>query len=279
MKGSHADLKRKISDLADSIREEFESFLDLLILELLIGHNTNPHVRREKLEEIQLGYYNYRNINLPKDLVNNEISFGSFDEYFGFLKGLFGKIGFELDPSSRRTTVKAFKSLLRHFLVDNLESRFDLAVMAKSKVENEGIVFIDEIDKIIGSKRNSSSNRSPSTDGVQRDLLPIVEGTSIKTSYGNVKTNYILFIAAGAFSETKPQDMLPELLGKILLFSGSRELMKGRFPVRIDLRMLRAKEFKEILSKGRYGLIPQYKTLLEQDNIHLGKNRYFSETV
>ena len=87
--------------------------------------------------------------------------------------------------------------------------------MVKSKVENEGIVFIDEIDKISTSKQNSANSKSPSTDGVQRDLLPIVEGTQIKTSSGFVNSNHILFITAGAFSNSKPEDLLPELLGKL----------------------------------------------------------------
>jgi ATP-dependent HslUV protease ATP-binding subunit HslU len=214
MKIGMAQMKRKINTLGDDIKEDFEMFLDLIILELFVGHNNDVHFRREKLKEIQLGYYNYRNITIPKDFIGNDVVFTSFEEYFKFLKKLYGRISFNIDNDFKRTTIKSFRSILKHYLIDNIENRFDINTMAKTKVENEGIIFIDEIDKIVNGKRFTNGQRGPSTDGVQRDLLPIVEGTQIKTQQGMIKTNSILFVTAGAFSETKPEELLPELLGR-----------------------------------------------------------------
>ena len=122
------------------------------------------------------------------------------------------------------------------------------------RAEEEGIIFIDEIDKIIG-KNSNSNNQDVSREGVQRDILPIVEGSTVATKYGNVKTDFILFIAAGAFHVSKIEDMIPEL--------------QGRFPIRVDLDSLTKQDFIKILSQPKNAVTLQYAKLLEVDNIKL----------
>ncbi len=125
---------------------------------------------------------------------------------------------------------------------------------AVDKVQNSGIVFIDEIDKIAGSQKQSST-ADVSREGVQRDLLPIVEGSTVITKYGPVKTDHILFIASGAFHISKPSDLIPE--------------MQGRFPIRVELNSLNEEDFYRILTQPQNALIKQYTALLETENVKL----------
>ena len=124
---------------------------------------------------------------------------------------------------------------------------------ALEKAQQEGIVFIDEIDKIVS--RGRSGGPDVSRDGVQRDLLPIVEGCSVSTKYGQVKTDHIFFIAAGAFHETKPSDLVPEL--------------QGRLPIRVELQPLGKEELKRILTEPEHSLIRQSEALLGTENVTL----------
>lgn len=124
---------------------------------------------------------------------------------------------------------------------------------ARRKVEQNGIIFLDEIDKIAG--RNHGRGPDVSREGVQRDLLPIVEGTTVTTKYGMVRTDHILFIASGAFHMSKPSDLIPE--------------MQGRFPIRVELQALGPKEFERILTEPENALIKQYKALMETEGIAL----------
>jgi ATP-dependent HslUV protease ATP-binding subunit HslU len=125
--------------------------------------------------------------------------------------------------------------------------------LAVEKVEQAGIIFLDEIDKIAG--RESTHGPDVSREGVQRDLLPIVEGTTVNTRYGMVKTDHILFIAAGAFHVSKPSDLIPEL--------------QGRFPIRVELESLTKADFVRILTEPKNALIKQYKALLETEGMDL----------
>ena len=123
--------------------------------------------------------------------------------------------------------------------------------LAINKVEQSGIIFLDEIDKIAG--RNGTQGPDVSREGVQRDLLPIVEGSTVMTKYGPVKTDNILFIAAGAFHTVKPSDMIPEL--------------QGRFPIRVELDALGKEEFVRILTEPKNALLLQYLALLKTEGI------------
>lgn len=121
------------------------------------------------------------------------------------------------------------------------------------KAEEDGIIFIDEIDKIAG--KNYTSGPDVSREGVQRDILPIVEGTTVMTKYGPVKTDYILFIAAGAFHVSKVEDLIPEL--------------QGRFPIRVELDNLTEKDFVKILTEPKNALIKQYQYLMKTEGVDL----------
>src|SRR5437879_4500931 len=125
--------------------------------------------------------------------------------------------------------------------------------IALERVETSGIIFLDEIDKIAG--RESGHGPDVSREGVQRDILPIVEGTTVNTRHGSVRTDHILFVAAGAFHVSKPSDMIPEL--------------QGRFPIRVELKALTVEDFVRILKEPQSALIKQYTALLETDGIKL----------
>jgi len=134
---------------------------------------------------------------------------------------------------------------------------------ALRKAENAGIIFIDEIDKIASS--GSKGGPDVSREGVQRDLLPIVEGSSVNTKYGIVKTDHILFIAAGAFHVSKPSDLIPEL--------------QGRFPIRVELQSLTKDDFFHILKEPKNALTKQYQALLQAEGVELSFNEDALEKI
>ncbi|MEJ2545899.1 MAG: ATP-dependent protease ATPase subunit HslU, partial [Calditrichaceae bacterium] len=154
----------------------------------------------------------------------------------------------------RKTTVPEAIKLLTQQEAQKLIDMEQVVRSAIDRVQNSGIVFLDEIDKIAGA---SSGKHGPdvSREGVQRDLLPVVEGTSVVTKYGMVKTDHILFIASGAFHVSKPSDLIPEL--------------QGRFPIRVELNSLTEKDFIRILTEPQNALIKQYQALLESEGVKL----------
>jgi ATP-dependent HslUV protease ATP-binding subunit HslU len=154
----------------------------------------------------------------------------------------------------KKVTVKQAKKIILDQEIEKLLDMDKVTDMAVERVENDGIVFIDEIDKIAVKSRNSSG-AEVSREGVQRDLLPIVEGSQINTKFGPVNTDHILFIAAGAFHMSKPSDLIPEL--------------QGRFPIRVELKSLLKEDFIEILTKPKNALTLQYKELLKTEGIEL----------
>jgi ATP-dependent HslUV protease ATP-binding subunit HslU len=130
----------------------------------------------------------------------------------------------------------------------------DVTAEACRRAEQSGIIFIDELDKVAGRER-AGSGPDVSREGVQRDLLPIVEGSTVMTKYGPVKTDHILFIASGAFHVTKPSDLIPEL--------------QGRFPIRVELDPLTREDFRRILTEPQDAVTKQYQALLATDNVHV----------
>jgi len=152
----------------------------------------------------------------------------------------------------RKTTVRDSYAMLIEDESDKLLDQEEVVRRALASAENDGIVFLDEIDKIAA---RSDISGGPSREGVQRDLLPLVEGTTVATKYGPVKTDHILFIASGAFHVAKPSDLLPEL--------------QGRLPIRVELRALEKDDFRRILTETEASLIKQYIALMKTEEVSL----------
>ncbi len=153
----------------------------------------------------------------------------------------------------KKMSVKESHEILINEESDKLIEQDKIVKAAKDTTENNGIVFLDEIDKI--SARTDRVGGDVSREGVQRDLLPLIEGTTVSTKYGTIKTDHILFIASGAFQLAKPSDLLPEL--------------QGRLPIRVELDALNSEDFKRILKEPDNSLIKQYKALLNTENVDL----------
>jgi len=163
------------------------------------------------------------------------------------LPGLFGR------KKKQQVTVAEAREVLVQQEAEKLIDRTQVSREARHKVEQGGMIFLDEIDKIAG--REGSRGPDVSREGVQRDLLPIVEGTNVSTKYGMVKTDHILFIAAGAFHVSKPSDLIPEL--------------QGRFPIRVELSALTEQDFVRILTEPETALTKQYSALLSTEGVKL----------
>jgi ATP-dependent HslUV protease ATP-binding subunit HslU len=160
-------------------------------------------------------------------------------------------------PAKKKKTkmkVSEAMTIIEQQEVNNLIDMDEAKKIALKKVEQSGIIFLDEIDKIC-SREGSVKGGDVSREGVQRDLLPIIEGSTVNTKYGMVKTDHILFIAAGAFHVAKPSDLIPEL--------------QGRFPIRVELDSLNKDDFKRILLEPENALTKQYKALLEADGVEI----------
>lgn len=152
----------------------------------------------------------------------------------------------------RKMKVKDARKVLVHEEAGKLIDNDEISQIAIEKTEQSGIIFIDEMDKI-ASRSGSNSSADVSREGVQRDILPIVEGSTVTTKYGAVKTDYILFIAAGAFHMSKPSDLIPEL--------------QGRFPIRVELEKLTKDDFVRILKEPQHSLVKQYEALLQTEGV------------
>lgn len=154
----------------------------------------------------------------------------------------------------KKVTVREAKKILTEEAADEMVDMEVVKDRAIHYAEERGIIFIDEIDKIAG-RTGSSGGPDISREGVQRDILPIVEGATVKTKYGQVKTDHILFMAAGAFHVSKPSDLIPEL--------------QGRFPIRVELSSLTKEDLRKILTEPRQALIRQYTALLDTEGLHV----------
>jgi len=163
------------------------------------------------------------------------------------LPGLFGR------KKKQQVSVAEAREILVQQEAEKLIDRTQVSREARQRVEQGGLIFLDEIDKIAG--REGSRGPDVSREGVQRDLLPIVEGTNVSTKYGMVKTDHILFIAAGAFHVSKPSDLIPEL--------------QGRFPIRVELDALTEQDFVRILTEPETALTKQYSALLSTEGVGL----------
>lgn len=181
------------------------------------------------------------NSNMPPDMAQMQESFIKI-------------IGITNKSVKKEMKVKDAKKALQAEANEKILNIEDIKTEALRRAENEGIIFIDEIDKVAVSSGNSG-RQDPSKEGVQRDLLPIVEGSLVNTKFGNIKTDHILFIAAGAFHISKPSDLIPEL--------------QGRFPLRVELSSLDEKALYAILTQPKNSLLKQYTALLKTENVEL----------
>ena len=163
----------------------------------------------------------------------------------------------------RKMNVKESHEILLAEESDKMIEQDKIIKSAKISTENNGIVFLDEIDKV--SARGDRIGGDVSREGVQRDLLPLIEGTTVSTKYGTIKTDHILFIASGAFQLAKPSDLLPEL--------------QGRLPIRVELKALNSEDFKRILKEPDNSLIKQYVALLQTENVELNFSEDSIETI
>ena len=168
------------------------------------------------------------------------------------IKEMFGNI-FPGKKKKRKVKVSEATEILAEEEAQRLVDMDKVTRTAVERVEQSGIIFLDEIDKIVGS--DSAHGPDVSREGVQRDLLPIVEGSTVNTRYGMVRTDHILFIAAGAFSVARPSDLIPE--------------MQGRFPIRVELDPLSKEDFIRILTEPRSALVKQYKEMLATENVNI----------
>ncbi len=169
------------------------------------------------------------------------------------LQGMFEGLGSQ-NKQTKKMTIKEAMKVLTEEEAEGLVKNEVLTKDAIDLVENNGIVFIDEIDKIT-AKGGQSSGPDVSREGVQRDLLPLIEGCQVKTKYGMVKTDHILFITSGAFASSKPSDLIPEL--------------QGRLPIRVELQALTAEDFERILVEPHASLTEQYKALLATEGVNI----------
>ena len=177
----------------------------------------------------------------------------NLDEMGINLQDVFGNL-LPKKTKRRKVTVADARVILTNEEAQKLIDQDAAVKEALQRVENSGIVFLDEIDKIAGS-RSQAGGPDVSREGVQRDLLPIVEGSNVMTKYGIVKTDHVLFIASGAFHVAKPSDLIPEL--------------QGRFPIRVELSSLSEEDFIKILTLPQNALLKQYAALLETEGVHL----------
>ncbi|MFI3220029.1 MAG: ATP-dependent protease ATPase subunit HslU, partial [Methylococcales bacterium] len=176
------------------------------------------------------------------------------EEMTSQLQGMFQSMG-SGKTRSRKMTVKKALQTLQEEEAEKLVNEEEIRLRAVEAVEQNGIVFLDEIDKICKRSEMGGGGGEVSREGVQRDLLPLVEGSTVSTKYGTIKTDHILFIASGAFHVSKPSDLIPEL--------------QGRFPIRVELNALTADDFVRILTEPNASLTEQYEALLATEGVSL----------
>ena len=245
---------RKMRARAEDAAED--RILDVLIPQARTGEvaadSTARQVFRKKLREGQLDDKEIE-IDLAEQLPQVQIMGPQgMEEMAEQLRGMFSQMGQEKRKTRKLRIAEAMK-LLTDEEAAKMVNEEDVRTRAVTNAEQNGIVFIDEIDKV--AARQEAGGADVSRQGVQRDLLPLVEGTSVSTKYGVVKTDHILFIASGAFHLSKPSDLIPEL--------------QGRFPIRVELESLSVQDFEAILMQTHASLVKQYQALLATEGVAL----------
>ena len=264
---------RKVEERAQELAEE--RLLDLLLPSSRVGavgqavapEGGTAHETREKLRQrLREGALDDRTVEIEiasRGLPMVEIFGGQgMEEMQENLKEMLGNI-MPQRTKRRKVKVREARRILVQEEADKLVEREEVVSEAIARMENSGIVFLDEVDKIAGRERTHGPDVS--REGVQRDLLPIVEGCTVSTKYGLVRTDHILFIAAGAFHVSKPSDLIPE--------------MQGRFPLRVELQSLTREDFVRILTEPENALTKQYTALLATEGVDLQFTRDAIEEI
>ncbi len=244
----------------ETLREKYKETTFLKVAKLIKPYGTiNTDDKNILLDEIKSGKYDNDEVEVEKHQ-NTEapmvevFATGNEPDEDG-VKGIIDNIMNSFPGGKKKIVKMSVKNAIEYFLRTEIEQNIDLEEikpLAVEKVEEDGIVFIDEIDKIA---EREGSHSEVSRQGVQRDILPIIEGTTVMTKYGSVRTEHILFIAAGAFTQASPSDLMPEL--------------QGRFPIKVRLNTLNKEDFVKILTEIDFNLLTQYKELLNTDNVNL----------
>ena len=250
--------KTKIQ-MGQEVKAKAEKNAEERILDVLVSKSSTPATRDNFRKKLRSGELNDKEVEIPVS-TNANFSLPTMDipgmpgSQMGMINlgDIFGK-GVGGQKKMKKMSIKDSHAYLLGEETDKLLDKDKINSRALEDVEQNGIVFIDEIDKI--TSRAERSGADVSREGVQRDLLPLIEGTSVSTKYGVVKTDYVLFIASGAFHLSKPSDMLPEL--------------QGRLPIRVELDSLSKKDFKLILTETQNSLIKQYQGLLGTEKVDL----------
>lgn len=230
----------------------------------------NDEFKNELINHILEGKYDDETVEVEKPKMSNigspiveVVGAGDEREIGSVLENIMSS--FEGGKNTRKVKMKvkdAIEFTLNRMVNDNIETD-EIIPEALRMAEEDGIIFIDEIDKI--AERENSGRSEVSRQGVQRDILPIVEGTTVMTNYGPVKTDHILFIAAGAFSESDFSDLMPEL--------------QGRFPIVVEMKDLTKEDFIKILTEVEFNIIEQYKTLLKADGVEISFSKGAVEKI
>jgi len=223
---------------SESKKDDYQRLLEAMEKRVESGEMDNKIIELE-IDKINI---EFNDTNLPPEMAKVQESFSQ----------IFSSINKE--DKKKEVTVKDAKSLLKLEASNKLLDMTSINAEALRRAENGGIIFLDEIDKIALSEKSQGRN-DPSKEGVQRDLLPIVEGSSVTTKYGVINTDHILFIAAGAFHVSKPSDLIPEL--------------QGRFPLRVELESLTEETLYKILTQTQNSLLKQYEALLGVEGMSL----------
>ena len=258
------------SEMEKTVSKEAENLANERLLDLLFPTNGAPKTASENPDVAERQ-------QRTRDKLRNKLIAGKFEDKVVEIDvssegtpmmQVFGPVGLEemgmnlqdifgsaipKKRKQRRTTVSEARRILAMEEVTKLIDHEEALREARSRVENSGIVFLDEIDKVVSG--NTGAGPDVSREGVQRDILPIIEGSNVITKYGVVRTDHVLFIAAGAFHVSKPSDMIPEL--------------QGRFPIRVEMDTLNSDDFVKILTHPQNALIKQYTALLETEGVKL----------
>lgn len=226
------------SGASESKKDDYQRLLESMEKRVLSGEMDDKIIELE-VEKIHV---EFNDTNLPPEMAKVQESFSK----------VFSQMNKE--DNKKEVSVKDAKSILKSEASAKLIDSASINAEALKRAENGGIIFLDEIDKIAISEKSQGRN-DPSKEGVQRDLLPIVEGSSVSTKYGVINTDHILFIAAGAFHLCKPSDLIPEL--------------QGRFPLRVELESLTEETLYKILTQTKNSLLYQYEALLSTEGMKL----------